>query len=89
MATIQELEKRIAVIEERNKRVEFDKRWEMSWVRKTILMGCTYIAIGFYLQVISVPDPWLNAIVPTIGFFLSTLSLPLIKNIWIQKTYKN
>lgn len=85
MTTIQELDKRVSQIEERNKRVETDKKWETSWVRKIILIVCTYLAIGFYLHVIMVSEPWLNAIVPTIGFFLSTLTLPVIKNIWLRK----
>jgi hypothetical protein len=85
MATMQELEKRIVNIEERNRRVELDKTWETSWVRRVILIVCTYLAIGFYLNVILVSEPWLNAIVPTIGFFLSTLTLPMIKNVWLRK----
>jgi len=85
MTTIQELDKRISRIEERNRRVEFDKKWEMSWLRRAILMGCTYLAIGFYLDVIKVTEPWLNAIVPTLAFFLSTLSLPIIKQYWIRR----
>lgn len=88
MTTIQELDKRVLRIEERNRRVEMDKTWETSWVRRAILMVCTYLAIGFYLNVIRVSDPWLNAIVPTIGFFLSTLTLPIIKQYWINKITK-
>lgn len=88
MTTIQELDKRVSQIEERNRRVEMDKTWETSWVRRVILIVCTYLAIGFYLDVIRVSDPWLNAIVPTLGFFLSTLTLPIIKQYWINKIAK-
>ncbi len=85
MTTIQELEKRVVQIEERNRRVERDKTWETSWMRRAILMGCTYFAIGFYLDIINVTEPWLNAIVPTIAFYLSTLTLPIIKDIWMKR----
>ena len=30
----------------------------------------------------SLPDPWLNAIVPSIAFLLSTLTLPFFKKLW-------
>lgn len=88
MTTIQELDKRVSQIEERNKRVETDKKWETSWIRRVILMICTYLAIGFYLNAIRISDPWLNAIVPTLGFFLSTLTLPIIKQYWIHTKTK-
>lgn len=82
------LEQRIEKIEERNARVETDKGWETSWTRKAILMILTYLAIGIYLQVINVPNPWLNAIVPAVAFMLSTLTLPFFKSLWAKWVYK-
>ena len=78
------LEEKIRKIEERNKRVESDKSWETSYTRKILLMLFTYIPIGFYLQVINIPRPWLNAIVPAAAFMLSTLTLPFFKKIWLK-----
>lgn len=82
MITISDLEKEILLIKSRNKKVEIDKAWETSWFRKFILMIFTYLGIGFYLQAINIEKPWLNAIVPSIGFLLSTLTLPFFKKIW-------
>lgn len=82
MSTIQELEKRIKVIENRNKRVEQDKKWETSSTRRTLLIIFTYLAIGFYLAAINVSNPWLNAIVPALAFWLSTLTLPFFRKLW-------
>ena len=82
MTSIQELEKEILAIKARNKKVEMDKAWETSWFRKFILMIFTYLGIGFYLRAINIDKPWLNAIVPSIGFLLSTLTLPFFKKIW-------
>lgn len=76
------LAKRVSAIEERNKRVETDKAWETSLARKALLIIFTYLAIGFYLQAIEVERPWLNAIVPSLAFLLSTLTLPFFKNLW-------
>lgn len=81
--TINDLEKEILAIKNRNKKVEIDKEWETSWTRKFILIIFTYLSIGLYLKAINIDKPWLNAIVPSIGFLLSTLSLPLFKKVWI------
>lgn len=78
------LEERIAKIEERNKRVEIDKAWEVSWTRKILLMFFTYVSIALYLRFIVGIDPWINAIIPTIGFLLSTLTLSYFKKLWLQ-----
>ncbi|MFA5770319.1 MAG: hypothetical protein WC894_02390 [Patescibacteria group bacterium] len=82
MTTLQELEKEILAIKNRNKKVEIDKAWETSWTRKLLLVTFTYLGIGFYLRAIEIDKPWLNAIVPSIGFLLSTLTLPFFKKIW-------
>lgn len=83
-----ELEKRIEKIEERNSKVETDKAWETSLTRRLLLILFTYLSIGFYLNAIQVSDPWLNAIVPAIGFLLSTLTLPFFKNYWEKHLHK-
>lgn len=82
------IEESIREIEIRNKKVEIDKAWETSRTRKLALIGFTYIAIGLYLNAINIDRPWLNAIVPSIGFLLSTLTLPWIKNWWKKNMYK-
>lgn len=82
------LEEAVAKIEERNQRVEMDKAWEVSWTRRIIVAIFTYLALGLYLRAINVGRPWLNAIVPTIGFLLSTLTLPWFRKIW-EKVIKS
>jgi hypothetical protein len=82
MKTLKELEKEIENIKLRNRNVEEDKAWETSLTRKIILMLFTYLSVGFYLNAISVSDPWKNAIVPSLGFLLSTLTLPFFKRLW-------
>ncbi|MBS3096527.1 hypothetical protein J4480_03750 [Candidatus Woesearchaeota archaeon] len=82
------LEEKIRKIEERNKKVEFDKAWELSSTRRFLLLLFTYLTIGLYLQAINIPQPWLNAIVPAIAFMLSTLTLPIFKDLWLRHIYK-
>ena len=88
MISINDLKKEIFAIKTRNKKVEMDKAWETSWTRKFILMIFTYLAISFYLRAINIDKPWLNAIVPSIGFLLSTLTLPFFKKIWEKYSHK-
>lgn len=88
MTKIEDLEKEIKFIKERNNRVERDKSWETSWTRRILLSLFTYLAISIYMYAISLPSPWLNSIVPTIGFLLSTLTLPTFKKLWQKHIYK-
>ncbi len=83
------IEERIRKIEERNRKVEADKSWEISITRRMLLVLFTYLAIGIYLSAISIKDPWLNAIVPAFAFMLSTLTLPFFKRMWLKYFYKN
>lgn len=81
-----ELEERIKKIEERNKRVELDKKWETSWTRKICIMVLTYIIVIIYSYLVRNYDNiLLSSLVPVIGFGLSTLSLRIIRKIWESK----
>lgn len=80
-----DIEKRLDVIEARNKRVEFDKKWEGSYFRRFLIVLFTYISIGLYMWVIGVDEPLLNAVIPSLGFTLSTLTLPIFKKWWISR----
>lgn len=84
MKSFEDLEREINALKARNKRVETDKSWETSFTRRGLLVIFTYLAIGFYLSAIGIENPWLNAIVPSVGFLLSTLTLPYFKNLWIK-----
>lgn len=82
-----DLEKRVKLIEERNKKVEADKAWETSWSRRFIIILFTYVFIGLILASMKVKNPWMNAIIPAIAFLLSTMTLPFIKNYWKEHFY--
>lgn len=88
MTRIDEIEGRLAKVEARNKGVEKDKAWETSLTRKVLIAVFTYLAIALYLKWIVGINPWINAIVPSIGFLLSTLTLPYFKKLWGQYIYK-
>lgn len=83
-----DLEERVAKLEARNKKVEADKAWERSATRRLLIALFTYLAIALYLKFFVGIDPWINVIVPTVGFMLSALTLPFFKKLWLQHIYK-
>ncbi len=88
MVSLQELEKEVKDIQERNQRVELDKSWETSVTRKLVLSVATYIVIVSFMIVSKIPEPWTNATVPAIAFILSTLYLPFFKEFWKNHIHK-
>ncbi len=78
-------EQRIAKLEARNARVDGDKAWETSWTRRLSIMVLTYVVVAFYLYFVVHIDPWINALVPVIGFLLSTLTVSLLKKYWLKR----
>lgn len=83
MVENKELELEIEKIKERNRKVELDKAWETSFIRRVCICILTYIVVVIYSFMINkVSNIWLSSLVPVIGFTLSTLSLKLVRNIW-------
>lgn len=82
---MRDLEKRINDIEARNKRVELDKRWETSFTRRISICILTYIVVLLFSYFINKSNNiFLSSLVPVIGFTLSTLSVGLIRKIWLN-----
>lgn len=77
-----DLEKRLTAVEERNARVEAEKAWETSWVRRISVAVLTYIVVVSYLFAINNDKPFVNGLVPVVGYLLSTLVLKTIRSIW-------
>lgn len=78
------LEQELEKIKERNKKVETDKAWELSWTRRLFISALTYITALVWLMMIKEHYAAWKAFVPVAGYVLSTLSLPFIKNTWAR-----
>lgn len=76
------IEERLSVIEVRNKRVELDKAWETSLVRRLSICVITYVTALGLLWIQQTPQLFLGACIPVCGYILSTLSLPWIRHKW-------
>ena len=89
MDELQELKNEIREIKQRNTRVEADKAWETSLFRKILVAILTYAVIVLFFAVAELPKPFVNAIVPTLGFLLSTLSVSVFKKLWLKRRKKD
>lgn len=80
---LEALQIEVKEIELRNYEKDKGKKFEGSYTRVGFIMIITYFTLCGYMIAIGVSDPFLNAIVPTVGFNLSTWSLPWVKQIWM------
>lgn len=85
---IERLKHELDQIHERNRQVEADKAWETSSFRVGTLCVITYVVASLVMKAIGVHQPLTNALIPTLGYFLSTQSLPMIKRWWIASRRK-
>ncbi len=80
--TLESLAVEVAALKARNTRVEAAKGWETSFTRRILVAVCTYIVVVLFFLVADLPKPFVNALVPTVGFLLSTLSLEAVRRRW-------
>ncbi len=85
---ILKIQQELDEVKKRNKRVEGDKGWEVSKIRIVFILIITYVIASLVLYLINVDNFLFGALIPTIGYFLSTLTLPIIKKWWIGKFFK-
>lgn len=85
---IELLEQEIQAIKERNQRVEADKAWEVSGFRLLIVTASTYVVATTVFYFIGVKNYFLNALIPTTAYIVSTQSMPALKRWWIHKNHQ-
>ncbi len=79
------VERELAEIRNRNRRVEVDKAWETSLIRSISIAIITYFLAAVVLWVIGAANALLGALIPTLGYVLSVQSLPVVKRWWMRK----
>ncbi len=85
---LKKLEDEMSLVKERNQKVEMNKAWEISPIRTLFVVILTYVFASVALYAIGANNFLLGAIIPTLGYFLSTQSLPFIKKWWIKNHFK-
>lgn len=81
---LQKIEAELRLIGERNLRVEADKAWETSLFRVLTIAGITYVVASSVMYLIGTTNYSLGALIPVIGYLLSTQSLPVVKEWWLK-----
>ena len=81
---LETLETEVRALKVRNARVEAEKAWETSYTRTFSIAFVTYVVATLVLYSIGVENFFLGALVPAIGYILSTQSLPAIRRWWIK-----
>ena len=82
---LQDIQREIDLIKERNKRVEADKGWETSWTRRLFIAITTYLLIVIFMFVAKLEKPFIGAIVPAVAYLISVSTLPYLKKWWVSK----
>jgi len=82
-------EKEITDLKDRNTIVDANKAWETSRDRIGVIVVLTYVIAYFVFKLIDDHDwirhyPTLQALLPAIGYFVSTRSFPSPKSWWIE-----
>lgn len=85
---LKELSGKISTMNHRNRIRDFSKEFEGSLFRIIVIMILTYAVLSTYMLLADLDRPWISAIVPTVGFQLSTVSLPSIKNCYVEHRLK-
>ncbi|MBI5456956.1 hypothetical protein HY969_04445 [Candidatus Kaiserbacteria bacterium] len=82
---LQKIEEELQTIKARNARVETDKAWETSAIRTTILAVITFCVTAIALFIVKNENAMRDALIATVGFVFSTLSLSFVKRRWMQR----
>lgn len=81
------VDEELELIKERHRRVEANKAWKTSKTRALFVAMITYFVMILVMHAIKVENPFISAIIPTLGFVLSTLSVNSVKRFWVNKIY--
>ncbi|OGL93975.1 hypothetical protein A2239_04685 [Candidatus Uhrbacteria bacterium RIFOXYA2_FULL_40_9] len=89
MSSLEQIEQDVQELKNRNKRVEAEKAWETSLFRILSISLITYLIAILVIKGIGMEKPFTGALIPTVGYFLSTQSLPILKRWWMNHHQKS
>lgn len=84
MKSLKELDGEIELIKARNRRVEADKAWELSGTRTAFISVTTFIILYVFFRLNRSEAPFLNALISTATYLLSTFSYGILKSWWLK-----
>lgn len=83
--SLEHLEQEIELLQARNSRVDAEKKWETSWQRRLGIIMTTYFVMILVFWSLGNDRSLMNAIIPTLGYTLSTLSMGWLKRIFVNQ----
>lgn len=83
------LEKDVSEIQSRNRRVEQDKGWEVSLYRRLLISCMTYVFTVIVFMVAGLDKPLLNASITVVGYLISTLTVGVARDQWIERAERS
>jgi hypothetical protein len=89
MPTLESLQNEINALKVRNANVEANKAWETSTLRIGAIVVITYFVAIVLMISLKTPQPFFAAFMPTVGFFLSTQTLPVLQRWYLRKRAKH
>jgi len=83
--TIKSMTTRLSNAQESQLLRAYNEEFAGSWIRIGLLMMVTYVVLSLYMNLVQVDRPWVNAVVPTVGYQLSTLHLPCFNHFYVKR----
>jgi hypothetical protein len=82
---VEQLRADIAELRARNARVDQEKGWEKSWSRRLVITAVTWFGAWLWLRNLGAENAALQALVPSGGYAISNLSLPVLRRWWLER----
>jgi len=86
-----EVEARVLTLEEQVQKLnlmqkydELKSKWDRSLVRIIYVSTTTYLFVAVFMFILEVDNYLVNALIPSLGYILSTQTLPSIKKAWVR-----
>lgn len=90
-SNLKSLDERVSHLEETVERIRLSgkysnlqKNWENSRIRVITVAVSMYVLTLTFMLILQVQNPIVSALLPTVGYMLSTNSIPLVRRIWVR-----
>jgi len=84
MSELDEIRSELAELRARNARVDREKAWETSWARRLVIATMTWLAAWVSFTGLGSEHAARDALLPSGAYAISTLSLPLLRRLWLH-----
>lgn len=83
--SIEKLEKDVFKLSSKVKKIQNEKEWHTSIVKKLTHSFITYLFTVSLLYSINYDDYLVDALIPTAVFFVAQFVTPVVKSLWIRR----